>query len=50
MMAKNPSELRFSQVENWLTLSWQAAGASFSMQSDDEGRSWQPLTKIITKN
>ena len=49
-VAQNVSELRFTQSEdshakNLLTLSWQADGTSFSMQSDDEGRSWQLAEK-----
>ena len=39
--ANNVSDLHFTQEKSMLTLSWQADGASFSMQSDDEGRSWQ---------
>ena len=43
--AQNVSELRFSQDKNVLTLSWQAADGIYSMQSDDEGRSWRVPTK-----
>ncbi len=39
--AENTRELRFTQNAGLLTLNWQAGGASYSMQSDDEGRSWQ---------
>ena len=42
--------LHFAQSAGVLTLSWQAADGAYQMQSDDEGRSWQPLTKMITKN
>ncbi len=38
--AENASDLHFSQIENMLTLSWQAANGVYSMRSDDEGRSW----------
>lgn len=39
--AENTRELRFTQNAGLLTLNWQAGGASYSMQSGDEGRSWQ---------
>ena len=38
--AQNVSKLRFSQTKNLLTLNWQAADGAYSMQSNDEGRSW----------
>ena len=50
IVAKNVSEVRFaqskdSQTKNLLTLIWQATDGAYSMQSDDEGRSWQPPEK-----
>jgi hypothetical protein len=38
---ENTRELRFTQNAGLLTLNWQAGGASYSMQSGDEGRSWR---------
>ena len=46
--AENVHELRFNQDKNVLTLSWQAAGGEYYMQSDDEGRSWQAPVKTST--
>ena len=50
IVAENVSQLHFAQSAGLLTLSWQAADGAYQMQSDDEGRSWQPLTKMVTKN
>ena len=50
IVAENARDLRFSQDKNVLMLNWQATDGAYQMQSDDEGRSWQLLTKIITKN
>ena len=45
IVAKNMSALHFAQNAGLLTLSWQAADGAYQMQSDDEGRSWQPPEK-----